>query len=291
LYCCVGGTPYYLSRIDKQLSVEKNLEKLYFEPAGYLYEEPLMLLKQELREGAVYNSIISAIALGAARLNEISLRIGEERTKTIRYLDTLIGLNILRKEFPFGENPEKGKRGIYRIMDNCFRFWYRYVFTNKTVIEQGAGAAFLKSFLPEINSYIGGPFEDICMQYMIRMNNLLALPFVFTRSGRWWGTNPKTRQQEEIDMVFSDTKHFIFAECKWRNDLKDTAILKTLIEKSKLLIHDNNIKQQDIFYYLFSKTPFSKSCISLAYQTGNVFLVGQKELFNPAEKKYQAPLR
>jgi len=81
-------------------------------------------------------------------------------------------------------------------------------------------------------------------------------------------------------MVFSDTTRFIFAECKWRNDLKDTAILKTLIEKSKLLIHDNNIKQQDIFFYLFSKTPFSKSCTSIAHQKGNVFLIGQKELFN-----------
>jgi uncharacterized protein len=167
-------------------------------------------------------------------------------------------------------------------MDNCFRFWYRYVFTNKTAIEQGAGAAVLKSFLPELNSYIGGPFEDICMQYMVRMNNLSALPFVFTQSGRWWGTNPKTRQQEKIDMVFSDTKHFIFAEYKWRNDLKDTATLETLIEKSKLLVHDNhkNIKQQDTFFYLFSKIPFSKSCVSLARQTGNVVLIDQKELFN-----------
>ncbi len=85
-------------------------------------------------------------------------------------------------------------------------------------------------------------------------------------------------------MVFSDAnrKHFIFAECKWRNDLKDTAALETLIEKSKLLIHDNHkeIKRQDGFFYLFSKMPFSKSCVSLARQTGNVVLIGQKELFN-----------
>jgi AAA+ ATPase superfamily predicted ATPase len=287
LYCCVGGTPYYLARIDKQLSVEKNLEMLFFEPSGYLYEEPLMLLRQELREGAVYNSVISAIALGASRLNEISSRIGEERTKTIRYLDTLMGLNILHKEFPFGENPEKSRKGIYRIRDNCYRFWYRYVFTNKTIIEQGSGATLFRSFLPELNSCIGGPFEDICMQYMIRMNNLLLLPFVFTQFGRWGGANPKTRQQEEIDMVFSDTnrKHFIFAECKWRNDLKDTAALESLVEKSKLLIHnyynhDYTISQRKTFFYLFSKAPFSKSCISFAKQMGNVALIGQKELFN-----------
>jgi len=71
LYSCIGGTPYYLSLIDKSLSFEKNLEFLFFEPSGYLYEEPIMLLKQELREGAMYNSIISAIAQGATKLNDI----------------------------------------------------------------------------------------------------------------------------------------------------------------------------------------------------------------------------
>jgi len=85
-------------------------------------------------------------------------------------------------------------------------------------------------------------------------------------------------------MVFSDTKHFIFAECKWRNDLRDTATLETLIEKSKLLIHDyynhDKIKQQEVYFYLFSKIPFSKSCISLAHRTGNVALIGQKEIFS-----------
>ncbi|MCL2764353.1 MAG: ATP-binding protein [Treponema sp.] len=282
LYSCIGGTPYYLSRIDKRLSFEKNLETLFFEPSGYLYEEPLMLLKQELREGAVYNSIISAIALGATKLNDISLKTGEERSKTIKYLDTLIGLNILYKEFPFGENPEKSRKGIYRINDNCYRFWYRYVFMNKTSIEQGTGAALLKFYLPELNSYIGGPFEDICMQYMIRMNNLLELPFIFSQSGRWW------RPDSEIDMVFSDAsrKKIIFAECKWRNELKDTAALKKLIEKSKLF---NNVSylaaRENTYYYMFSKTPFSKSCESLANQTGNIKLICLKDLFFTSQGK------
>jgi AAA+ ATPase superfamily predicted ATPase len=212
LYCCIGGTPYYLARIDKSLGFEKNLESLFFEPSGYLYEEPLMLLKQELREGAVYNSIISAIASGATRLNEIANRTGEDRSKAIKYIDTLIGLNILYREFPFGENPEKSRKGIYRIKDNCYRFWYRYVFMNKSVIEQGAGAALFKSFLPELNSHIGGPFEEICMQYMIRMNRLEALPFVFTQSGRWWGRIPKPGRARKLTWFFQTrTGHALFS--------------------------------------------------------------------------------
>jgi len=57
----------------------------------------------------------------------------------------------------------------------------------------------------ELNQYIGTCFEEICLQYMIHENNNGELPFVFTRSGRWWGNNPKTKSQEEIDLVVSSS--------------------------------------------------------------------------------------
>jgi AAA+ ATPase superfamily predicted ATPase len=235
-----------------------------------------MLLKQELREGGLYHSAISAIAGGATRLNEISSKIGEERSKTIKYLDTLIGLGILYKEFPFGDDPAKSRKGIYRIKDNCYRFWYRYVFMNKAAVEQGFGPQLLKSFLPELNSFIGGPFEDVCMQYMMRKNAEDALPFLFTRSGRWWGGNPKTGTAEEIDCMFCDNerRRVIFAECKWRNDGQGAAVLKNLAEKAELF---PDYKEK--YFYVFSKAPFSKSCIALARQMGNVKLVGINKLF------------
>jgi len=278
LFSCIGGTPYYLSRINKQLNFEDNLRALFFDSSGYLYEEPLMLLKQELREGAMYNSIISAIALGATKLNDISTKIGEERSKTIKYIDVLIGLNILDKEFPFGDNTEKSRKGIYRIRDNCYRFWYRYVFLNKPGIEQGIGAVLLKSFLPDLNSFIGGPFEEICFQYMIRMNIQRKLPFVFTKSGRWW------EKSTEIDMIFSDSskKQFIFAECKWRNSINDKAVLENLLEKANIFKSEylkNESAALKIYYYIFSKNTYSKSCESYAERLGNVKLINLKNLF------------
>jgi AAA+ ATPase superfamily predicted ATPase len=123
MYACIGGTPHYLAQVDNEKSFEENIYDLYFDISGYLYDEPTMLLKQELREPAMYNSIIAAIAGGASRLNEIATKIGEERSKTIKYLDTLIHLNILHKEHPFGHDPSKSKKGIYKISDNCYGFW------------------------------------------------------------------------------------------------------------------------------------------------------------------------
>jgi len=276
-YACIGGTPHYLAQINKEKTFNENLLELYFNISGYLYDEPTMLLKQELREPAMYNSIISAIASGASRLNEISTKISEERSKTIKYLDTLIGLRILTKEFPFGDDPAKSRKGIYKIADNCYSFWYRYIFPERASIERSTGEEILNLILPEINNYIGKPFEEICLQYMIYKNNLKELPFIFTRSGRWWGSNLKTKTQEEIDLIFSskDKKNIIFAECKWRNDIKDVSVLKSLMEKG-----ENFPGYENKFYYVFSKADFSENCKVLAKKSVNIKLISLNDLFN-----------
>ena len=72
LYSCIGGTPHYLVQVSPHETFEENIQRLYFDISGYLYNEPMMLLQQELREPAMYNSIISVIARGASRLNEIA---------------------------------------------------------------------------------------------------------------------------------------------------------------------------------------------------------------------------
>lgn len=37
---CFGGVPYYLEQVDSTLSLQGNLAALYFDPMGFLYEEP-----------------------------------------------------------------------------------------------------------------------------------------------------------------------------------------------------------------------------------------------------------
>jgi len=76
LYGIVGGVPEYVSRIDKSLTVKENAEELLFNPSGRLFEEPFNLLKQELKVPQTYNGIITSIASGSSKLNEIATKTG-----------------------------------------------------------------------------------------------------------------------------------------------------------------------------------------------------------------------
>ena len=103
IYGIVGGTPQYLLQMDDRLSVEDNIKNTFLNPTSSLFEEPENLLKQEVREPALYNAIITAIAAGASRMAEISVKVGEDTSVCAAYLKNLLSLGLVRKEKPYGE--------------------------------------------------------------------------------------------------------------------------------------------------------------------------------------------
>ncbi len=274
LYGAFGGTPLYLQQINAKESFEKNIKRAYLKITSYLYEEALLLLRQEVQEPGVYSAIIEAIAGGHTKANEISTKIGEDSAKCLKYIKTLCELGILYKETPFGEK-ESSRKTIYGISDFMFRFWYRYVFANRTLIETGAlQAVWVKRIEPDYNSYMGLVFEKACTDYLTAKNAKGELPILFTSVGRWWGTNPNTHSQEEIDLIAKDGKDYIFGECKWTNEKLDLSVLRELKEKANIFSKDRN----HTYYALFSKSGFTDALINETKTDNSIMLVDLKKL-------------
>lgn len=269
-YGVVGGTPQYLTLIDDSLSIEENIKNTHLNPTSSIFEEPNNLLKQEVREPAIYNAVITAIATGCSKMNEISNKIDEDTSVCATYIKNLITLGIVKKESPYGE--KSSRKTIYSIEDNMFRFWYRFVPENTSIISRGATDLAYKRIAPELSSYMGGVFEEICKQYLWKLLLDGKCAVSFSDLGRWWGTNPGTRAQEEIDIMGTDKDSALFAECKWTNEKVDLGVLETLAERSNLF----HYKQRH--FYLFAKTGFTKGCMDKAAEMGNVTLIEYAEM-------------
>ena len=271
IYGIVGGTPQYLLQMSDTLSVEENIKNTYLNPMSFLYEEPVNLLKQEVREPAIYNAIITAIATGHSRMSEISTKVGEDTNVVSGYIKNLISLGIIKRETPYGE--KASKKSIYSIEDNMFYFWYRFVLDNNSVIVRGAADLVYKRIEAQLSDYMGRVFEEICTQYLWKLLLLGKMPIEFVSLGRWWGNDPRQKCQTEIDIMGEqDSNSAIFAECKWRNENVDLDVLETLIGRSRLFHYTN------VHYYLFSKSGFTKGCMEKAEEMGNVTLVGYEDI-------------
>ena len=240
-YGAVGGTAQYLGRLKPSISFEKNICNLFLKPTGYLYEEPRLLLRQEIQEPAIYNAIIEAIACGASKSNEIATKTGEEQAKCLKYIQTLYELGLVYKETPFGEK-ESSRKTIYGISDFMFRFWYKYVFNNRSLLETGGGQiVYEKKIKPDYNHYMGLVFERICKEFLEKKNIGGELPILFSSIGRWWGTDSVQKQEVEIDIIARDDKKYLIGECKWQNEKMDIGVLERLKEKAN--IFNNKVEE------------------------------------------------
>lgn len=271
VYGMVGGTPQYLLQINDRRSVEDNIKNTFLNPMSSLFEEPENLLKQEVREPALYNAIITAIATGASRMAEISTKVGEDTSVCATYLKNLIALGVVQKQTPYGE--KASRKSIYLIDDNMFRFWYRFVPENHSIISRGAAELAYKRIEPNLSDYMGKVFEEISRQYLWKLLLDGESSVEFKDLGRWWGTDPSTRTQTEIDIMGEQDKDTaLFGECKWTNEKVDAGVLETLARRSQMFHY------RKIHLYLFAKSGFTKGCMEAAGKMGNVTLVQYKNL-------------
>lgn len=259
-YACVGGVPYYLAQISEHVTLQENIRSLYFDPAGFLYAEPELLLRQELSEPAVYNSILRAVAGGATRAKEIANRAHVERSSLGGYLATLVALGIVDRVVPFGDNPSRSKRAIYQIREAMFDFWYRFVMPRVTSIESNLGEIAIRSITEEAKSiYLGHRFERVCSQWLATQARKGCLPAEVSEVSCWWGTDPTIRERVDIDVIGCDpvAKRLVVGECKYRNSFDESGAIATLDHRASLLTGYDIAER-----ILFSKLPLAEATMA-----------------------------
>lgn len=267
LYAIAGGIPLYLAQLDGSRSVEWNVAERVLRQDAFLYEEPRSYLQQETRSPGVYNSIVTAIAAGHVRPSEIADVTRLASPAVSRYLDALIELKVVERVVPMVARNKK--QVVYRVCDNLFRFWFRFVPRYAGAIEAGMGAQVARRIMKEeFPTFVGPAFEEVCRQWLMRQAAQGELDLLPRGIGSWWGTDPRTRREEEIDIVLEGADgELAFGECKWRNSPTDVDVLNQLVERSELLGGASRS------YYLFSKAGFTEACRAKAASRGDVTLV------------------
>ncbi|MDR0920823.1 MAG: ATP-binding protein [Lactobacillales bacterium] len=265
-FAITGGIPQYLKFVNPQCSVFETIEALFFKRGGALVEEPSNLLKQELKDSATYMSILEAIATGSSKMNEISTKTGIETSNLSTRLVSLIELGLVEKVYPVGN--EKSKNTMYKIKDNMFRFWYRFVFPNQTLLFVGRRKELLDFVEQNFNDFCAPVFENFSRRWVVQHSS-----YMLRSIGSWWGTKTKERGQEEIDILGIDISgnQAVFGECKWRNEKTDTKVVRTLLERANLFSYTNKE------LYVFSRNTFTEGAAEFANEN-HVVLVTFAEM-------------
>jgi AAA+ ATPase superfamily predicted ATPase len=261
----LGGMPYYLCAFSDTEDIFANIRDQILDEQGLLYNEPHLLLMEELREPRNYFSILRAIAQGRKRLNEIVQSAGVgSATTTIRYLDILQQMRIVERRVPATESqPEKSKKGLYHITDPFLRFWFRYVQPYRGSLVIGmVGAILNQRIIPTFDQYVGLSFEEAAREYVARLARRGDLPFLPESIGGWWD------RENEIDLIAASysERSLLLGECKWSEKPVGTNILDSLKKKSQDLSVTGDWRS--LYYVLFSKSGFTPTLEKIAKDEG-----------------------
>jgi len=268
-FSIVGGNPSYLSKIAKEDSIEENLRKNFLSPEAPFYNEVEFILHEELREPRNYFAILKAIAFNKTKVSEIVNETGFEKSILHKYLFVLEDLQIIEKEVPITEkNPQKSRKGIYKLQDQFFKFWFKYILPNRSKIEEGKVDAVINIIMEDFNTIVAENYEKVAQDILKRNEEKF---FSIENIGRWWDKN------EEIDVVALNEKEnkILFGEVKWSNKPVGIDIYENLKRKAKLVEwgKDNRVE----YFSLFSKSGFTDEMKKIAKKE-NVLLFHKDKL-------------
>ncbi len=244
----LGGVPKYLRLWQDNRRIRENILNLFFSSESVLKNEAEYQLKLELRELGAYNTILTALASGRIKLNDIYEYTGFNRAKISVYIKNLIEMDIVEKIYSVNvRNSENTKKGLYRIKDDFINFYYAYVFPNVSRIETGQGKAVYNSeVVPDFDRFMRTAFADVCREYLDIMSKYRKLGKNYNEWHYWFGKNGI------LDVIGMDPEeNLLVATCIYSDKKTDV----DQYEEMKKLVSQAGIKPTKMC--IFSKSGFT----------------------------------
>jgi len=222
-YGILGGTAQYQVWAG-EASIREVLRNRVLTKDEPLFEEPLQLIRGEstIREPGNYYELLRAIARGATRFNEIlqQSKISSGQLLTDR-LDRLAKLHYIEERRPLAGNGSPS----WSISDPFFRFWFRYVYPNRSRLQRGRVDEVCETILADIDNHMGGVLEQVCRDWAGRYSSDPPLAGAQDIGSYWTRTH-----DVEVDL-FARGRDGVLAigSCKW-STRADTRDLDRLIE-------------------------------------------------------------
>ncbi|MEI6285001.1 MAG: ATP-binding protein [Bacillota bacterium] len=268
LYSVTGGIPKYIEQFSGKKPLIEEITAVILNKNSLLYEEPIFLLENEVRDLGSYFSLLKTIAQGEHKIGKIATRMGVRQQQLTRHLETLRTLDLIERIVPVTEEyPEKSKKGLYFIKDNFIEFWFKFVYPYRSYLELG-NIAYVQERLSErlIENHVSFVYEKICRENF-RSNSSAICGSHYHKTGRWWDN------ASEIDFVAlnEESGEIAFGECKYTTAMVDIDVYHELKHKAANVVWHNSERQKK--YVIYGKNGFTKRLVTLAKESADIFLI------------------
>lgn len=214
-YGVFGGSPYILEQLDAGKSLRENIEETLLNEnnAVYIYADQLLLSDYSASMNA--ERIFSVLGNGSKRYKEIEQKLDMNRTGMLsKQLKQLTELEIIGRNIPINK-PDDKKKATYFINDNLLRFFYTYIYRNKSALQMLGPDAFYETMVaPTISDFVSRRFEGVCRQYfslMVRSGRIKGVRNI----GSYYYDDPVHKKNGEFDVALDYGDSCCIIEAKY----------------------------------------------------------------------------
>lgn len=268
-YGLTGGVPLYISKLSKKLPFKENVYKAVLTQGSFLYNEGHASVGEELRETALYNTILGCLASGMNKINDIYNYTGFGRDKISVYLKNLMARDIVEKVYSYDVNGRENiKKGSYRIKPGFVLFWYRYMYQNQTELVTMQPQDFYNEYIADdLDDFMNEAFVNVCSDYLQLLEEHGGVAMKTVRKSRVYEKNLR------IDIIREDEEGVCaVGQC----DFSGNQVLASALTELKDNVRKANLNA--IYYFMFSRAGFADDLKKIANDDKNIILVDIKDL-------------
>jgi uncharacterized protein len=288
VHAVVGGTPAYRTEMIRY-DAPRNLDdfndwvaRTVLSPGSPMFLEARYLLAEEpdLRDTALYNSVLAAIAVGNARRGAIAAHVGRNSNELSHPLTVLEDAGLILRE----NDAFRANRTDYRINEPLLAFYHAIMRPFWPQLLRGGGAAQLweRSQRRFASNILGPHFERICREW--------SLYFAGDKFGDWpvhvaAGTvnDPANKTMCQVDVAaigHADGGRpplLAIGEAKW-NEVMGPGHVERLRRIRDLLTGNEKLDTSRTRLVCFSGAGFTDDLKEQA-RHGEVHLIGLDDLY------------
>lgn len=215
-YMILGGIPYYMGYMKRQLSLAQNIDNMFFIKGAQLRDEYNRLFPSVFDNPDRVKEVVAFLSrrnAGYTR-DEIAayLEISNGGTLSV-ILSALVASDFVIKYVPFGLSKRKVH---YKLVDQFCLFYLKFVEGHDSLSE-GFWLQNLSS--QNIVTWRGLAFENVCFNHISQIKNALGISGVKTTQSAW-SKRGDDEEGAQIDLLISRADNIVnLCEIKFYNDL------------------------------------------------------------------------
>ena len=204
-YMLLGGIPYYLGYLQRDLSLAQSIDKLFFSPQAILRDEYDRLFATVFQNAPAIKSIVELLYTRNAGYTrkEICEKLGVSSGGVLtKELNALIAGDFVIRYVPFGIS----KREEHYKLTDPFCFFYLHYVRNQSMLDEHFWAD--NQNTPPIVSWRGFAFENVCFNHIHQIKRALGISGVRSKQSAW-SKREDDPEGVQIDLLIDRDDHVI----------------------------------------------------------------------------------